>query len=162
VALPALKVAAPPRWEAPSRSGQREARAAGGDGRRSRGAVVRGGFFFGCVRGGGGGDEKKTDESGGTKKTMETILPTETLGVEICYRCFSGSMYASAALGLLLVYVTNVLGHGPALVLRRRIRKKIATCTKDRTHHLLFASFRLQPAKLAPVYVNYTAHYAFK
>ena len=59
-ALPALKVAALPRWEAPSRSGQREARAAGGGWRRE--TIERSGgagwFFFGCVRGGGGGDEK--------------------------------------------------------------------------------------------------------
>ena len=90
------------------------------------------------------------------------VLFFATKQIHIRYRCFLGSMHANPALGLLLVYVTNVLGHGPALVLRRRIRKKIATCTKDRAHDLLFASFRLQPAKLAPVYVNYTAHYAFK
>ena len=40
--------------------------------------------FLGACVGVGGGDEK-TEESGGTKKTMETILPTETLGVEINY-----------------------------------------------------------------------------
>ena len=93
---------------------------------------------------------------------FEVVLFFATKQIHIRYRCFLGSMHANAALGLLLVYVTNVLGHGPALVLRRRIRKKIAICTKDRAHDLLFASFTLQPAKLAPVYVNYTAHYAFK
>mgnify|MGYP006922912378 CR=1 FL=1 len=72
---------------------------------------------------------------------FEVVLFFATKQIHIRYRCFLGSMHANA------------------LVLRRRIRKKIAICTKDRAHDLVFASFRLGPA---PVYVNYTAHYAFK